>query len=121
MRARFQRSARERTTKGPVHARTARLKRGRPPRSRIYLCQFDAQLLCGHSQKRVAVLLGTCDWIQTNFILPVKALNFFFKFEDEYRAFARPEGRAIAFGGYYTFRIPKLQAPPSGPEAPSTP
>ncbi len=58
---------------------------------------------------------------QTNFILPVKALNFFFKFEDEYRAFARPEGRTIAFGGSYSFRIPKLQAPPSGPEAPATP
>jgi hypothetical protein len=58
---------------------------------------------------------------QTNFILPVKALNFFFKFEDEYRAFARPEGRTIAFGASYTFRIPKLQAPPSGPEAPATP
>ena len=58
---------------------------------------------------------------QTNFILPVKALNFFFKFEDEYRAFARPEGRTIAFGGSYTFRIPKPQAPPSGPEAPATP
>ena len=58
---------------------------------------------------------------QTNFILPVKALNFFFKFEDEYRAFARPEGRTIVFGGSYTFRIPKLEAPPSGPEAPATP
>jgi hypothetical protein len=58
---------------------------------------------------------------QTNFILPVKALNFFFKFEDEYRAFARPEGRTIVFGGSYTFRIPKLEVPPSGPEAPATP
>ena len=58
---------------------------------------------------------------QTNFILPVKALNFFFKFEDEYRAYARPEGRTIVFGGSYTFRIPKLEAPPSGPEAPATP
>jgi hypothetical protein len=58
---------------------------------------------------------------QTNFILPAKALNFFFKFEDEYRALARPEGRTIAFGGSYTFRIPKLQRPPSGPEAPATP
>jgi hypothetical protein len=58
---------------------------------------------------------------QTNFILPVKALNLFFKFEDEYRAFARPEGRTIVFGGSYTFRIPKLEAPPSGPEAPATP
>ncbi len=48
---------------------------------------------------------------QTNFILPAKALNFFFKFEDEYRAFARPEGRTIVFGGSYTLRIPK-PAPP---------
>jgi hypothetical protein len=58
---------------------------------------------------------------QTNFILPAKALNFFFKFEDEYRALARPQGRTIVFGGSYTFRIPKLGAPPSGPEAPATP
>jgi hypothetical protein len=59
--------------------------------------------------------------LQTNFILPVKALNFFFKFEGEYRALARPEGRTIAFGGSYTFRIPKSQALPSGPQAPATP
>lgn len=58
---------------------------------------------------------------QTNFILPAKALNFFFKFENEYRAFATPKGRTIVFGGSYTFRIPKLQEPPSGPEAPATP
>jgi hypothetical protein len=44
---------------------------------------------------------------QTNFILPAKATNFFFKFEDEYRALARPEGRTFVFGGSYTFRIPK--------------
>ena len=55
---------------------------------------------------------------QTNFILPAKALNFFFKFEDEYRAFATPEGRTIVFGGSYTFRIPKPQAPHSRPESP---
>lgn len=53
---------------------------------------------------------------QTNFILPAKALNFFFKFEDEYRALARPEGRTIVLGGTYTFRIPKPQ-----PHPPSTP
>ena len=35
---------------------------------------------------------------QSNFILPVKALNFFFKFEDEYKALARPQGRTIVFG-----------------------
>jgi hypothetical protein len=44
---------------------------------------------------------------QTNFVLPAKALNFFFKFEDEYRALARPQGRTIVFGGSYTLRIPK--------------
>ena len=48
---------------------------------------------------------------QTNFLLPAKALNFFFKFEDEYRAFARPEGRTIVFGGSYTLRIPKPVPP----------
>ena len=48
---------------------------------------------------------------QTNFLLPPKAFSFFFKFEDEYRAFARPEGRTIVFGGTYTLRIPK-PAPP---------
>ena len=48
---------------------------------------------------------------QTNFILPAKALNFFLKFEDEYRAFARQEGRTTVFGGSYTLRIPK-PAPP---------
>jgi hypothetical protein len=58
---------------------------------------------------------------QSNFILPAKGVALFFKYEDEYRALARPQGRTIAFGGSYTFRIPKLQAPPSGPEAPATP
>ena len=59
---------------------------------------------------------------QTNYILPAKALNFFFKFEDEYRAFARPEGRTIAFGLSYTLRIPKPEHPvPTLPEAPATP
>jgi hypothetical protein len=49
---------------------------------------------------------------QTNFILPANALIFFFKFEDEYRAFARPQGRTIVFGGNWTLRIPKPQPPP---------
>ncbi len=35
---------------------------------------------------------------QTNLILPPKGVNIFFKFEDEYRALAHPEGRTIAFG-----------------------
>jgi hypothetical protein len=50
---------------------------------------------------------------QTNFILPPKALNFFFKFYEEYRALARPEGRTIAFGFSWTLRIPKPEPPPT--------
>ena len=57
---------------------------------------------------------------QSNFILPPKALNFFFKFEDEYKALARPEGRTIVFGGSYTFRIPKEAEHPTH-QAPATP
>jgi hypothetical protein len=44
---------------------------------------------------------------QTNFILPRKNLNFYFKFEPEFSATARVEGRTVVFGGSYTFRIPK--------------
>ena len=44
---------------------------------------------------------------QTNLILPAKSLNFYFKYEPEYSAKARVEGTTIAFGGSYTFRIPK--------------
>lgn len=47
---------------------------------------------------------------QTNYIMPAKNLNFYFKFLDEYNAHARVEGRTIVFGGTYTFRIPKPQA-----------
>jgi len=45
--------------------------------------------------------------VQTNFILPPKHLNFFFKFYDEYSAKAHPEGRTIAFGLAWTLKIPK--------------
>ena len=44
---------------------------------------------------------------QSNFVLPAKGLVFFFKYEDEYKAKARPEGRTIVFGGSFTLRIPK--------------
>lgn len=44
---------------------------------------------------------------QTNFIMPVKNLNCYFKYEPEYSAKAHVEGSTIAFGGSYTFRIPK--------------
>jgi hypothetical protein len=48
---------------------------------------------------------------QTNYILPAKNLSFFFKFYDEYRALAHPQGRTIVFGGSWTLRIPKPAAP----------
>jgi hypothetical protein len=51
---------------------------------------------------------------QANYMLPPKNLTFFFKYENEYRALARPEGHTIVFGGLYTFRIPK----PSPPKKP---
>ena len=48
---------------------------------------------------------------QSNFILPAKNLSLFFKYYDEYRAKARPEGRTIVFGFAWTLRIPKPPAP----------
>ena len=46
---------------------------------------------------------------QTNFIVPPKRLNFFFKFYDEYSAKAHPQGRTIAFGGSWTLKVPKVK------------
>jgi hypothetical protein len=46
---------------------------------------------------------------QSNFILPAKDLAAFFKYYDEYRALARPQGRTIVFGFSWTLRIPKPQ------------
>jgi len=43
---------------------------------------------------------------QTNFIMPKQGLNLFFKYEPEYRALARVQGRTIVFGGSWTLRIP---------------
>jgi hypothetical protein len=45
--------------------------------------------------------------VQANFIVPAKSLALFFKYYDEYRALARPQGRTIVFGGSFTLRIPK--------------
>jgi hypothetical protein len=45
--------------------------------------------------------------VQANFILPTKHLVGFFKYYDEYRALARPEGRTFVFGFSYTLKIPK--------------
>ncbi len=50
--------------------------------------------------------------LQSNFILPPKNLLFFFKYENEYRALARPEGRTFVFGFTWTLRIPKPTPPP---------
>jgi len=47
--------------------------------------------------------------VQSNFILPAKDFVLFFKYFDEYRAKARPQGRTIAFGFSWTLRIPKPQ------------
>jgi hypothetical protein len=47
---------------------------------------------------------------QANFILPKKDFVAFFKYYDEYRALARPQGRTIVFGLSYTLKIPKTAA-----------
>jgi hypothetical protein len=47
--------------------------------------------------------------VQSNFIPPAKGLNLFFKYEPEYLAKARPEGRTIVFGFSWTLRDPKPQ------------
>jgi len=55
---------------------------------------------------------------QANYILPAKDLAAFFKYYDEYRALARPEGRTIVFGFSWTFRIPKpTPAPAPAPKS----
>ena len=45
--------------------------------------------------------------VQSNFVLPAKDLVGFFKYYDEYRALARPQGRTFVFGFSWTWRIPK--------------
>jgi hypothetical protein len=50
--------------------------------------------------------------VQANYILPAKNLVAFFKYYDEYRALARPQGRTIVFGFSWTLQIPKPQPPP---------
>jgi hypothetical protein len=55
--------------------------------------------------------------VQANFILPAKNLSTFFKYYDEYRALARPQGRTFVFGFLWTLRIPKPLPPASAPAA----
>jgi len=45
--------------------------------------------------------------VQCNFLLPAKNFAAFFKYLDEYRAVARPQGRSIVFGFSWTLRLPK--------------
>ena len=50
--------------------------------------------------------------IQSNFLLPAKGLVLTFKYEPEYRAIARPQGRTIVFGFAWNLRDPKPVAKP---------
>ena len=45
--------------------------------------------------------------VQSVFLLPPNNFTAFFKYLDEYRALARPQGRTIVFGFSWTWRIPK--------------
>ena len=56
---------------------------------------------------RLPYYSGHAIGVQANVILPAKNLLGFFKYYDEYRALARPEGRTIDFGFSWTLRIPK--------------
>ena len=44
---------------------------------------------------------------QLNYILPVKNLSFFFKYEHEYTSHSHTLGNTIVFGGGWTLPIPK--------------
>lgn len=48
--------------------------------------------------------------VQSNFIMPPRGLNFFFKYYWEYHALATTQGRTIVFGGSWTLRIPRPAA-----------
>jgi len=44
---------------------------------------------------------------QLSLILPKPSLIFFFKYEDEYKAYSSPIGNTLVFGGAWTLGIPK--------------
>jgi hypothetical protein len=50
--------------------------------------------------------------LQANFLAPKKGLTLFFKYEPEYLAKARPQGRTIVFGGLWTLRDPRSAPKP---------
>lgn len=49
---------------------------------------------------------------QSNFIVPVRGLSLFLKYEREYRALAQLSGRTVAFGGSWTLRRQRAQTEP---------
>jgi hypothetical protein len=49
---------------------------------------------------------------QLSLILPKPNLVFFFKYEDEYKAYSSPIGNTLVFGGAWTLKIPKGSKPP---------
>ncbi len=50
---------------------------------------------------------------QVTYILPVKHLSFFFKYEHEYKSYSHTLGNTIVFGGAWTLAIPKPASPKS--------
>jgi hypothetical protein len=50
---------------------------------------------------------------QMTYILPTKNLNFFFKYEHEFKSYSHPLGTTIVFGGSWTLAIRKPAAPKS--------
>jgi len=42
-----------------------------------------------------------------NYVLPVKNLSFFFKYEHEYKSYSHTLGNTIVFGGGWTLPISK--------------
>jgi hypothetical protein len=97
------------------------LKKDQSMLAQLGLVGYD-QWQVSHSSGTLAVVGGTpipeslipfysvhAIGVQANFILPAKDLLGFFKYYDEYRALARPEGRTFVFGFSWTLRIPKPQ------------
>ena len=53
--------------------------------------------------------------LQANYILPVKNLSFFLKFEHEYRSVTHTLGNTTVFGAAWTFKIPRPEPPKPAP------
>ena len=46
-------------------------------------------------------------FVEVSLILPKKNLAFFFKYEDQYKAYFSPIGNTLVFGGAWTLAIPR--------------